>query len=418
LAFKYIISLIIVASVAAMILLFSDQEQAPIRVGVLHSLTGTMAISEKPVVDATLLAIEQINNSGGLLGRRIEAVVVDGKSDWPTFAREAERLIVEEKVSVIFGCWTSASRKYVKRVVEKYNHLLFYPVQYEGLEQSPNVIYTGATPNQQIAPAVHWAMENLGKRVYLIGSDYVFPRVANWLIRKQVKLLGGTVVGESYLLLGDTDVETVVSDIEKLQPDVIFNTINGDTNSAFFHAFDKSGLDATTHPVMSFSVGESELAQMNGDNIMVSHYAAWSYFQNIDNDENRMFVRDFQQLYGKERVLSDPMEAAWMGVKLWASAVTSAETDNTQVITETVLHRSMKAPEGIVSIDQTTQHTWKMARIGKILQNGQFDIRWTSNGPIRPEPFPSYVTKFEAKSYLEALKHSWNGRWAASGQVK
>ncbi|MDX8390197.1 MAG: transporter substrate-binding protein, partial [Mariprofundaceae bacterium] len=185
-------------------ILLPEEELPPIKVGILHSLTGTMAISEKPVVNATLLAIEQINAKGGLLGRKIEPIITDGKSDWTIFASEAERLITQEKVNAIFGCWTSASRKMVKPVVEKHNHLLVYPVQYEGLEQSPNIIYTGAAPNQQIIPAISWALKNIGPRIYLVGSDYVFPRVANWLIQKQIPALKGHVVGESYLPLGST----------------------------------------------------------------------------------------------------------------------------------------------------------------------------------------------------------------------
>jgi len=209
-------------------------EEGPIKVGVLHSLSGTLAISETSVVDATLLAIEEINDKGGILGRPVEPIVVDGASDWQKFAREAERLITEEKVSVIFGCWTSACRKTIKPVIERNHHLLFYPVQYEGLEASPNIIYTGAAPNQQIIPAVKWASDNLGTRFFLVASDYVFPRSANAIIKDQVSILGGEILGEEYIVLGSSDVEKAIEGIVKTQPDVILNTINGDTNVAFF----------------------------------------------------------------------------------------------------------------------------------------------------------------------------------------
>ncbi|MDX8406606.1 MAG: urea ABC transporter substrate-binding protein [Mariprofundus sp.] len=410
---KLVLSMAIIAIIVLITLLFPVHENPPIRVGILHSLTGTMASSEKPVVDATLLAIDQINRSGGLLGRKIEAVVADGKSDGPSFAREAERLIVNEHVSVIFGCWTSASRKHVKAVVEKYNNLLFYPVQYEGLEHSANIFYTGATPNQQIIPAVYWAIQHLGKRIYLIGSDYVFPRVANWLIRKQVKALGGTIVGERYLLLGDTDVHATVAEIAALHPDVVLNTINGDTNTAFFQALNSAGLDANAQPVLSFSMGESEIANMNNNQLMTGYYVAADYFQSIDNDENRLFVRAFQQKYGDTKVVSAPMEAAWVGTQLWANAVTAAGTDRAEVIRDMLHHQSLRAPEGIIAIDHDSQHTWKTARIGRLLANGQLAIRWTSEAHIAPEPFPAYVSKRAAVQFLDALQQGWHGEWAA-----
>ncbi len=391
--------------------LLYENELPPIKVGVLHSLTGTMAISEQPVMQATLLAIEQINAKGGLLGRQIEAVVVDGKSDGPTFARESERLITVEKVSVVFGCWTSASRKTVKPIFEKYNHLLFYPVQYEGLGQSPNIIYTGAAPNQQIIPAVSWVIKTFGPRIYLVGSDYVFPRVANWLIHKQAPLLQGEIVGERYLPLGGIDVASIIKDIQQLKPDVILNTINGDSNIAFFHALNEVGITAKDIPVLSFSIGEAELAQMHDDNT-TGHYAAWNYFQSIDNQQNRDFIHAYQTRFGKDMPVSDPMEAAWSGVHLWAKAVQSAQTDDHKVIRQTISHQSMVAPEGVISIDEKTQHAWKTVRIGKIRADGQFDILWSSNAPVRPDPYPALVSKDEADKFLQQLYEGWNQHWA------
>ena len=228
--------------------------------GVLHSLSGTMAISEKSVVDATLLAIGEINEQGGLLGRKIEPVVADGKSDWPTFASEAERLIAQEEVSTVFGCWTSASRKTVKPVFEKHDHLLFYPVQYEGLEACPNIVYTGAAPNQQIIPAVRWCFEHLGRKFFLVGSDYVFPRTANEIIRDQLRSLHGEIVGEQYILLGSEDVQDAVQSIVAAKPDVILNTINGDTNVAFFRELRAAGITPEKIPTMSFSIADDARA--------------------------------------------------------------------------------------------------------------------------------------------------------------
>jgi len=402
---------VVLALLVAIVAFWPQDALPPIKVGVLHSLTGTMAISEKPVMQATLLAIEQINARGGLLGRKLEAVVADGKSDGATFAYQAERLITEEKVSVVFGCWTSASRKTVKPVFEKYNHLLFYPVQYEGLEQSPNIVYTGAAPNQQIIPAVSWAMKQFGSRIYLVGSDYVFPRVAGWLIGKLVKASHGTIVGESYIPLGATKVDQMIRDIQRLQPDVVMNSINGDSNIAFFHALNEAGITANETPVVSFSVGEPELAQMHADDA-VGHYAVWNYFQSIDNQVNRDFIQAYQTRFGAGVSLSDPMEAAWLGVQLWAKAVRAAQTDDVGVIRTAIAHQSIVAPEGIVSIDQHSHHAWKTVRIGKIRADRQFDILWTSADAMRPEPFPLLVSKKEAATKLDQLYKAWGNQWA------
>ncbi len=370
----------------------------PIRVGVLHSLTGTMAISETSVASATQMAIEEINARGGVLGRRVEPVVVDGRSDWPTFAREAERLISGEKVSVIFGCWTSASRKTVKPVIEEHNHLLFYPVQYEGLEQSPNIVYTGAAPNQQIIPAVKWSLDNIGRRFFLVGSDYVFPRTANAIIRDQVTALGGEVVGEEYVLLGSDDVKGIVAQIARAKPSVILNTINGDSNVAFFRELRAAGITPDSIPTMSFSIAENELQSLSAKD-MVGDYAAWNYFQSIDSPENRDFVRRFRARFGADRVTSDPIEAAYFGVYLWAQAVEDAGTDDVARVRENIKRQSLSAPNGIVYVDPESLHTWKVMRIGRIRADGQFDIVWSLEKPIRPVPFPIYRSRAQWGAY-------------------
>ncbi len=384
---------------------------SPIKVGVLHSLTGTMAISEKPVVDATLLAIEEINKKGGVLGKKIEPIVVDGKSDWDTFAREAERLINEEKVVTIFGCWTSACRKTVKPVFEKYNHLLVYPIQYEGLEQSPNIFYTGAAPNQQIIPAVKWAFDNLGKRFFLVGSDYVFPRTANEIIKDQVTGLQGEIVGEEYIMLGSDRVKDIVDKIIKSQPDVILNTINGDSNIPFFTALRRAGITPDKIPSISFSIAEEELLYLNIKDI-VGDYAAWNYFQSIKSEENRIFVRKFKQKYGQNRVTDDPIEAGYFGVHLWAQAIEKIGEEDVNLIREAMKNQSLNAPEGIVYLDPNTQHTWKSVRIGQIQDNGQFKIVWNSDKPIRPFPYPISRSKVEWEQFLNDLYQGWNQKWA------
>jgi urea transport system substrate-binding protein len=385
-----------------------------IRAGVLHSLSGTMEISEKSVVDATLLAIGEINEEGGLLGRRIEPVVADGESDAATFAREAERLITKERVSVVFGCWTSASRKTVKSVFEKHNHLLFYPVQYEGLEQSPNIVYAGAAPNQQIIPAVKWCFENLGRKFFLVGSDYVFPRTANAIIRDQLRSLHGEIVGEEYILLGSDDVQGVVQSIVAAQPNVILNTINGDTNVAFFRELRAAGITPEKIPAMSFSIAEDELRTL-GLNAMVGDYACWNYFQSVDREENKQFVKRFQEKYGPDRVTDDPMEAAYAAVHLWAQAVREAGTADAREVRKAVASQRFEAPEGTVYVDPRNNHLWKTTRIGKVQQDGQFAIVWTSERPVRPDPYPGYRTESEWHSFLDDLYREWGQSWANPG---
>lgn len=386
-----------------------------IKVGILHSLTGTMAISETSVVDATLLAIEEINGKGGVLGRKVEPLVVDGKSDWPTFAQEAERLITKEKVSVVFGCWTSACRKTVKPLFEKYDHLLFYPVQYEGLEQSPNIIYTGASPNQQIIPAVKWSFDNLGKKFFLVASDYVFPRSANAIIKDQVAALRGEIAGEEYILLGSSDVKGAVQRITQARPTVILNTINGDSNVAFFRELRAAGVTPDKIPTMSFSIAEDEL-RMLGAKLMVGDYATWNYFQSTESQENAGFVQRFKQKHGAYRVTDDPMEAGYFGVYLWAQAVREAASDDLKLVRKALLNQSFHAPEGIVYIDPETQHTWKTVRVGRIRKDGQFDILWTSEKPIRPVPYPVYRSKSEWDKFLQDLYVGWGNRWANPGR--
>jgi len=381
-----------------------------IRVGILHSQTGTMAASEQPVINATVLAIEQINAAGGLLGKRLQAVIADGKSDEAVFAEEAGRLITEEHVDVIFGCWTSASRKAVKPIVEALHHLLFYPVQYEGMEQSAHIVYLGATPNQQIIPAISWAIQHLGKRFYLVGSDYVFPRVANWLIHKQLNIMQAEQVGEAYVPLGATSFASIVADIKAQHPDVIINTINGDSNSAFFHALNVAGIRANEVPVLSFSLDAGEIQAMPADEV-VGDYAAWNYVQSLTNPQNKAFVEAYQQRFG-QLPISDPMQTAWVGVHLWANAVKHANSSDPRVIRSTVLHQSLVAPEGIVSLDQRNRHMWKIARVARINKQGRFDVVWSSDHALKAFPYPIFVEKKQARQLLDRLYKQWGGQWS------
>ncbi|MFA6162404.1 MAG: ABC transporter substrate-binding protein [Methylobacter sp.] len=374
-----------------------------IRIGVLHSLTGTMAVSETPLVDAVRLAVEEVNAQGGLLGRPVEMVVADGKSDPTVFAAEAERLIVKERISVLFGCWTSACRKAVKAVVEKHHHLLFYPLQYEGMEQSPNIIYTGAAPNQQIIPAVNWAMEKLGKRVYLVGSDYVFPRMANVIIKDLLNAQGAVLAGERYRPLGDQVMDELVADIVKQQPDVVLNTLNGDSNIAFFRALEKSDVTPDKIPVLSFSIAEVELAAKDGS-MMAGHYAAWNYFQSIPSSQNQAFIQRFRSRFGQQTVIDDPMEASYIGLKLWVQAVREAGSAEPVRVQRTILRQTLLAPEGLVAIDPDNRHLWKTPRVGKARHDGQFDIVYDAGRPLEPVPFPSYRFRDEWVRLLQSAE--------------
>jgi len=382
-----------------------------IKVGILHSKTGTMAESEQPVIDATLMAIDEINRGEGLLGRKIKPIIIDGCSEGKVFAKAAKKLITQKKVSVIFGCWTSDSRKSVKPIVEEYNHLLVYPLQYEGLEQSRNIIYTGMTPNQQIIPTIKWVYDNLGTRFFLVGSDYVFPHTANAIIKDQVKALGGEIVGEEYFLLGETDMGEVAGHILDAKPDVIINTINGTTNISFFKSIRSHGIVPSIIPTISFSIAEDELSHFHISEIE-GDYAAWSYFESIPSEINQRFIKGYQERYGRTRLTDDPIEAGYLGVHLWAQAVEMAGTDDVTTVTESMKGMKFWAPEGMVKIDPDNQHSWKALRIGKIRENGQFDIVWNSMDPIPPIPYPVYRTKEEWESFLNDLYAKWGGKWA------
>jgi urea transport system substrate-binding protein len=368
-----------------------------IKVGILHSLSGTMAISETTVVDAEMLAIDEINAAGGVLGKQIVPVQEDGASDWPTFAEKAAKLIDQDKVVTVFGCWTSSSRKAVLPVFESKKHMLWYPVQYEGQECSQNVFYTGATPNQQIEPAVDWLLKNKGKDFFLVGSDYVFPRTANTIIKEQLKAKGGKVSGEDYLPLGDTEVTPIIAKIKAALPNggVIFNSLNGDSNVSFFKQMQGAGLTPDKYPVMSVSVAEEEVRQI-GPEYLKGHYASWNYFQTAESPANDKFVKAFKAKYGEDRVTNDPMEAAYIMVYLWKQAVEKAGTTDLEPVRAAAVGQVMDAPEGKVTM-QANHHISKTVRIGEIREDGLFDIVWSTEAPLDPIPWNQYVK--ETKGY-------------------
>ncbi|MGJ6960740.1 urea ABC transporter substrate-binding protein [Streptosporangium sp. G11] len=357
-----------------------------IKVGILHSLSGTMAISEVTVRDSELLAIEEINAAGGVLGKKLIPVVEDGASDWPTFAEKATKLIRQDKVATTFGGWTSASRKAMLPVFERSKALLWYPVQYEGLESSPYIFYTGATTNQQIIPGLDYLKEQGKKKIFLVGSDYVFPRTANKIIKAYAAANGMEILGEEYTPLGHTEYSTLTNKVVQAKPDAVFNTLNGDSNVAFFKQLNSAGVTAEQMPVLSVSVAEEEVKGIGVDNI-AGHPVAWNYYQTTENPANQKFVAAFKAKYGADKVTSDPMEAGYNAVYLWAEAVKKAGSVEVEAVRKAAGGIALERPEGLVTIDGENQHMYKTARIGVIQPDGLIKEVWNSGEPIKPDPY-------------------------------
>jgi urea transport system substrate-binding protein len=368
-------------------------DSAPIlRVGVLHSRTGTMSFSENTVAEAELLAIEELNRRGGVVLKgeryRLEAVEEDGASQPMVFAQKAQQLIERDKVAVVFGGWTSSSRKAMIPVFEARNILLFYPVQYEGKECSPNVLYAGSAPNQQAMPAIEWLLQNKGQRFYLIGSDYIYPRSTNQQIRS-ILHGRGQIVGEKYLPLGSRDVAAVIADIKSQLPNggIIINTLNGDSNVSFFQSLSAQGLDAAQgYTIMSFSISEEEVAAI-GVNTMRGSYASWSFFQSLTNPGAKAFNTAFHNTYGAHRVTNDPSEAAYTMVMLWAAAVERADSTDTEQVRKALIGLRYQAPQGHVEVHPNL-HLSKRSLIGEVQADGQFRVVH-DDGVIIPQPWGS-----------------------------
>jgi urea transport system substrate-binding protein len=359
---------------------------AIIKVGDLHSLSGTMAISEVAVKNAELLAIDEVNAAGGVLGKQLQVVTQDGASDWPTFAEKAKQLITVDKVATVFGGWTSASRKAMLPVFEQYKGLLWYPVQYEGLESSPNIYYTGATTNQQIIPGLDYLKAQGKTKLFLLGSDYVFPRTANKEIKAYAAANGMTIVDEQYTPLGSTEFGTLVNKIAADKPDAVFNTLNGDSNVAFFKQLKGAGITPQQMPVLSVSIAEQEVAGIGVQNI-VGQLTAWNYYQTTNTPENAKFVAAYKAKYGTNQTVDDPMEAGYTAVHLWAMAANKAQTTDLAAVKTAAAGLSWAAPEGTVTIDGPTQHLYKTARIGVIGADGLITEVSASPQPIKPDPY-------------------------------
>ncbi|MHB1199187.1 MAG: urea ABC transporter substrate-binding protein [Polaromonas sp.] len=377
-----------------------------IKVGVLHSLSGTMAISETVLKDTVLMAIDEINAKGGVLGKKLEPVVVDPASNWPLFAEKAKQLLGQDKVAVIFGGWTSVSRKSMLPVIEEMNGLLFYPVQYEGEELSKNVFYTGAAPNQQAIPAVDYLMSKAGggaKRWVLLGTDYVYPRTTNKILRAYLKSKGVDEkdIDEKYTPFGHSDYQTIVADVKKFAQGgktAVVSTINGDSNVPFYKELGNAGLKAKDVPVVAFSVGEEELRGVD-TKPLVGHLAAWNYFMSIKSPANTEFIKKWsayakaKNLPGADKPLTnDPMEATYIGINMWKQAVEKAKSTDTDKVIAAMAGQTFKAPDGFtVKMDEKNHHLHKPVFIGEIKADGQFNVVWKSPGLVKAQPWSPYI---------------------------
>ncbi len=390
---------LVAATVAAISLVAGTLVQAAdtIKVGVLHSLSGTMAISETTLKDTVVMLVEEQNKKGGLLGKKLEAVVVDPASNWPLFAEKTRELLEQEKVDVIFGCWTSVSRKSVLPVIEELNGLMFYPVQYEGEESSKNIFYTGAAPNQQAIPAVNYLKDELGvERWVLAGTDYVYPRTTNKILEAYLKSQGfaDEDILINYTPFGHSDWQSIVSDIKKFgsagKKTAVVSTINGDANVPFYKELGNQGISAEDIPVIAFSVGEEELSGID-TKPLVGHLAAWNYFQSVDADDNYDFIDQWKSFTNKERVTNDPMEATYIGFNMWAKAVEKAGTTDVDTVSEALIGIEVPNLTGGTAKMLENHHLTKPVLIGEIQDNGQFEVVWETDGLVPGDAWSDFL---------------------------
>ena len=413
---NFVKALTLSASIAAIGLPAGAHAADTIKVGVLHSLSGTMAISETALKNVALMTIEEINAAGGVLGKQLEPVVVDPASNWPLFAERARQLLAQDKVAAVFGCWTSVSRKSVLPVFKELNGLLFYPVQYEGEELEKNVFYTGAAPNQQAIPAVEYLMSEEGggaKRFVLLGTDYVYPRTTNKILRAFLKSKGvsDADIMEDYTPFGHADYQTIIARIKQFAAEgkktAVVSTINGDSNVPFYKELGNAGLKATDVPVVAFSVGEEELRGVD-TKPLVGHLAAWNYFMSVDNAENKAFIEKYRAWAKKNNVpnadtvvTNDPMEATYVGLHMWKQAVEKADSTDVDKVIAAMGGQTFKAPSGFtLTMDATNHHLHKPVLIGEVRDDGQFDVVWQTQEPIRAQPWSPFIEGNEGKQGL------------------
>lgn len=361
--------------------------QETVKLGLLHSLSGTIAIAEASLVDAEKLAVEEINAAGGVLGRKIEVVVEDGASENPVFAEKARKLLERDKVAAIVGCYTSASRKAVLPALNQAKGLLYYPTYYEGQEQDKRVMYPSQEATQSVIAAVEWMAKEKGKTFFLVGSDYIYPRTCNKIAKPTIVKAGGKVLGEEYAPLGHTEFSSIINKIKAAKPDCIYSTVVGGSNVAFYKQLRAAGLDGSKQVLLSTVVSENEIEGIGKDNAL-GYYACMGYFQSIKNPINDRFVKAFKAKYGQDRVIGDPMQVAYNSVYLWKKAVEKAKSFDPDKVLAASSNLEHDAPEGKIKVHATNQHVWKKVRIGRARADGQFDIVWESPNAIEPNPFP------------------------------
>ena len=413
---SFLKALTLSASIAAIGMPLGASAADTIKVGILHSLSGTMAISETALKNVALMTIEEINASGGVMGKQLEPVVVDPASNWPLFAEKARQLLTQDKVAVVFGCWTSVSRKSVNPVFKELNGLLFYPVQYEGEELEKNVFYTGAAPNQQAIPAVEYLMSEEGggaKRWVLLGTDYVYPRTTNKILRAFLHSKGvkDEDIMEEYTPFGHSDYQTIIANIKKFaaagKKTAVVSTINGDSNVPFYKELGNQGLKATDVPVVAFSVGEEELRGVD-TKPLVGHLAAWNYFMSVKNPANAAFIKKYKAWAAANGVpnadtvvTNDPMEATYVGIHMWKQAVEQAKTTDVDAVIDALGGQTVKAPSGFtLTMDKTNHHLHKPVLIGEVRSDGQFSVVWKTDEPIRAQPWSPFIPGNESKQGL------------------
>lgn len=389
-------------------------ERAPIVVGILHSRSGPTAPQERPLVDAEVLAIEEINRNGGLLGRQLRWVIVDGGTDGTTFARHAERLIRDERADVIVGCWSMASRRAVVPVVEANNHLLVHPGRHEGFEESANVVSIGPLPNQQIAPAVAWCREAMSaRRFFLVGTDDAWSRAAGAFLGDQLSAIGATLVGEEYLPSGTLDVAPGIEGITAANPDVVFSLLGGEASAALLRQLRESGVRPADVPVMMFGIGEDELRAIPREDVS-GNYVVSGHFPGGDRASSQSFFAAFRARYGNDRPTSEQAMAAYEAVRLWADAVREAGTANVGTVRSTIDHQTLPSAEGVIAIDPESRHAWRNLAVGRVRGDGQVETLWSTRGPTRPTPFPSTRSHGEWTKFLALVQREKAARRAVT----
>ncbi len=373
-------------AVAASVLPRTAFGQQTVKLGLLHSLSGTIALAEASLVDAEKFAIEEINAAGGVMGHQIVPVIEDGASENPVFAEKARKLLQRDKVAAIIGCYTSASRKAVLPALNQAKGLLYYPTYYEGQELDKQVIYTSQEATQSVIAAIQWMAREKGKSFFLVGSDYIYPRTCNKIAKPTITSLGGKVLGEEYAPLGHTEFSSIITKIKAAKPDCIYSTVVGGSNVAFYKQLKAAGLDGEKQVLLSTVVSENEIDGIGKDNA-VGYYACMGYFQSLKNPANERFIQAFHKKYGNDRVIGDPMECAYNSVHLWKAAVEKAGSFDVDKVIAASAGLEIDAPEGKVRVHDTNHHVWKKVRVGRARADGQFDIVWESD-MMEPNPFP------------------------------